>query len=60
MLADARSPNGRDALFWLGLPMGTKVWPRRFRVDPNVVSQQQRRICYVKDARRVSLNPCFR
>ena len=26
----------------LALPVGTKVWPRRFRADHNVVSQQQR------------------
>jgi hypothetical protein len=39
MAPDARTGrNGRDAL---ALPMGTKVWPRRFRADPNVVSQQQ-------------------
>jgi hypothetical protein len=31
--------NGRDALVGLGMPMGTKVWRRRLRADPNVVSQ---------------------
>jgi sporulation protein YlmC with PRC-barrel domain len=35
-------------LLGLALPMGTKVWPRRFRADPNVVSQQQRRSVMLK------------
>jgi hypothetical protein len=40
VMADARTGrNGRDALVGLGVPMGTKVWRRRLRADPNVVSQ---------------------
>jgi len=38
----ARTGNGLMRLSGLALPMGTKVWPRRFRADHNVVSQQQR------------------
>ena len=32
----------------LALPLGTKVWPRRFPAGPNVVSQQQRRSVMLK------------
>jgi hypothetical protein len=32
-------PTRRDPLVGLGVPMGTKVWRRRLRADPNVVSQ---------------------
>jgi hypothetical protein len=38
MLPDAHTAG---TVMRLALPMGTKVWPRRFRADPNVVSQQQ-------------------